>query len=326
MQHVSIELAEKMLIRFDGNKQRLNEFIDNCDKAMSLISKANEPVLFAIIETRITDNARALIRNRSFKSWSELKGHLIDIFSERRTMGQWQLELNSLRQNYNETVLSYSNKVENCYIKLLNSLDESLEDEARKACSQLLKNQALSVFICGLHKDISLIVKAQKPKDLETAIAIALSEEQETKSKNEIQKFQNLSSNKFQNLNKFCSICNKNNHNTNNCRFKSNSNTFQKPPNIRYMNNSNQNNNQNQKFQSHNLNNFTKICNYCKKKGHIISECRKREYNEKIRNQTQQNQNPKSPSSQPSINSLNFLKASEAAFPKSTIQFQAKSQ
>lgn len=110
MSHISIEVAERLLIRFDGNKQRLNEFIDNCDKALSLVSEANQVVLFAIIETKITDNARALIRNRSFKTWSELKTHLLDIFSEKRTMGQWQLELNSLKQGTNETVVSYSTR------------------------------------------------------------------------------------------------------------------------------------------------------------------------------------------------------------------------
>lgn len=326
---ISIELAEKMLIRFDGNKQKLHEFIDNCDKAHSLVNENNKNILFAIIETKITDNARALIRNRKFDEWKELKEHLLDIFSEKRTMGQWQLELNSLKQNNNESILEYSSKVETCYIKLINSLDGSLEEGAKKACIQLLKNQALSVFVSGLNKELALIVKSQKPSDLETAIALALSEEQELKSKFEIQKYQTLNT-------KYCSICKRNNHNTINCRFKPNNTIqFQKPqskPNIRYVNN-NQNQNSYKTFQNsqnfnHNSSSYTKFCNYCKRKGHLINECRKREYNERIRNQTQQTQNTKPSSLQnptSNINSLNIQSTSETAIPKSAIQFQAES-
>ncbi|KAF5270635.1 hypothetical protein FQA39_LY01373 [Lamprigera yunnana] len=172
-----------MLIKFDGNKEKLFEFVDNCNKAHSLVNVNKHNILFAIIETKITDHARALIRNRQFCNWKELKIHLLEIFSNKRTMGQWQLELNSLRQNSGETILLYSTKIENCYIKLINSLDDSLTGEALRACTNLLKMQSLNAFISGLHKDISILVKSQKPTDQESAVAIALSEEQERKSK-----------------------------------------------------------------------------------------------------------------------------------------------
>lgn len=128
-----------MLIRFDGNKSRLYKFINNCDKANSLVAPANRSILFAKIETKLTDIARILIRNRSFSNWLELKTHLLEQYSDRRTTGQWQLELNSCKQNSKENVRSYANKIENCYIKLLNSLNENLDPQSKIACVNLLK-------------------------------------------------------------------------------------------------------------------------------------------------------------------------------------------
>lgn len=289
---ITLELAEKMLIKFDGTKSKLHEFLDNCDKANQLIKPELKDILFAIIETKLTDNARAMVRNRSFEDWKGLKQHLLDIYSDKRTNGQWQLELNSCRQNFGESVASYSNKVENSYVKLLNTLDSDLSKEARSACINLLKTQALNVFITGLNKDLSLIVKANKPDSLETAIAVALSEEQELKSKIEINKYQNVNNSYA----KMCNFCNKPGHATFNCRYNQNryekrsqvnikqfqsNHSYSQRNNSHFQNNSQLPNHKNQKF-----------CNYCKKNGHIINECRKREYNNnknKNRNNQQEN-------------------------------------
>lgn len=87
-------------------------------------------MLFAIIETNLTNIARAFVRNRSFVSWEVLKTHLLEAYVENRKVGQWQLELNSCKQNFGEFVLSFANKVENCYIKLINCLDETLTGDS----------------------------------------------------------------------------------------------------------------------------------------------------------------------------------------------------
>lgn len=137
---------------------------------MNLLINVKKPelktILFAAIETKLTDKARAVTRNRSFPEWTDLNKFLLNAYAERRTERQWQLELHSLRQLSTENVMSFSNKVENCYIKLLNTLDSSLTTEAREACTSLLKNQALNVFIRGLHKDLSILVKSRNPDSL----------------------------------------------------------------------------------------------------------------------------------------------------------------
>ncbi|KAJ8938055.1 hypothetical protein NQ314_011622 [Rhamnusium bicolor] len=77
-----------------------------------MIKNEYKPILFATIETKLTDNARSVVRNRSFDDWESLKKSSIRYFySERRTIGQWQLELNSCKQNPGESVISFPNKV-----------------------------------------------------------------------------------------------------------------------------------------------------------------------------------------------------------------------
>lgn len=101
---ISLEMAERMLIKFDGNKNKLFEFLDNnCDKAMSLVDPQYKEILFKLIETKITDNARAVVRNREFPTWNAF----LDAFSEKIPIGQWQWE----------SVMSFANRVESCYIR-----------------------------------------------------------------------------------------------------------------------------------------------------------------------------------------------------------------
>lgn len=268
---VSLEIAEKLLIKFDGSKNKLYEFIDNCEKAISLVKPEFKNVLLSIIETKLTDKARAITRNRKFDEWNDLKSFLLDAYSEKRTEGQWQLELHSLRQIQGETVISFANKVENCYIKLINALDSDLSIDAKEACTKLIKNQSLNVFIRGLNKDLSLMVKSRNPDSLEKAISLALAEEQELISLQEMFKVN-------------CNICKKSNHSTSNCRYKN-----QPERNIRYFQNKNPNQNpQNydRNKQPHHFQSQQIFCRYCKKPGHLINECRKRQYNNNKKSQT----------------------------------------
>lgn len=283
--HISLEMAERMLVKYDGDKSKLHEFIDNCSMAMSLVQNTHKSILFKIILSKITDRARILIKNRNFETWASLKEYLLEGYSDRRTQGQWQLELHSCKQNPNEDVISFANKVENCYVKLLGSLDHTVSDEKREGYAELLQGQALSVFLMGLNRDISLIVKSRNPETLEDAIQLALNEEREIKSLREISKYQNVNSN----FTRHCTFCNKNGHTSFNCRNKPQTRTYSQN---RFTQNQNDNQRQNTNYnfnhvrhvETNNPNNQgKKICNYCKNIGHLIHECRKRQYNNNLK-------------------------------------------
>ncbi|XP_063908536.1 putative uncharacterized protein DDB_G0271606 [Zophobas morio] len=214
---LSLETAERMLIKFDGTRSLLYEFIDNCDTALESIDNNKKEILFSIIKTKLTGKARELTRSRQFTTWNSLKDHLVEIYADRRTQAQWQLELNSCKQRFNEDVSLYASRVENCCTELINSLSTTLTADAHKACVDLFKTQALNVFVAGLTKDLALLVKAQKPDSLEDAISIAINEEQEIRSKIEIQKFRSGSLS-----GQFCNFCRKSGHSITNCRNKFN--------------------------------------------------------------------------------------------------------
>jgi uncharacterized protein (UPF0212 family) len=210
--YIDISLAERMINRYDGNKSNLHVFLDNCNNAYSLLNPNFRLAFVSIALSKIDGNLRSTLLNRSFNSWIDLKNHLLETYSEKRTFAQWQLELNSCKQGHNENVLNYSNRIENCYIKLIKSLDQNLTKEAREANVELLKRQALNIFISGLNPQLHILLKSQKPNNFEEAISVAISEEQEIKSRHE------MTSKRYENNIKRCSKCNMNGHLAFQCR------------------------------------------------------------------------------------------------------------
>lgn len=245
--HIEIGLAERMLNEYDGNKANLHVFIDNCNNAYKLLNPLFKDAFISVVLSKIKGNVRSTLLNRSFGSWEDLKEHLLENHSEKRTFAQWQMELNSCRQGHNESIPSYSNRIENCYIRLIKSLDPKLSTEARKANTELLKNQALNIFINGLNPQLHILLKAQKPATFEEAVSIAISEEQEIKSRQE------MTSRHFDNKQKKCSQCQAIGHLGYQCR---------KNPIVRAM-------------QTDKVN-----CYNCNKTGHIARDCwHKQNYN-----------------------------------------------
>lgn len=83
-----IETAERCLIKFDRDRLKLREFIDNCEIALRLVSNENQMVIFAIIKSKITGKAKLLSQNREFDNWQALKQHLENTYSEKRSQAQ----------------------------------------------------------------------------------------------------------------------------------------------------------------------------------------------------------------------------------------------
>lgn len=116
---------------------------------------------------------------------------------------------------------------------MINSLDHTLEKGSRNACVNLIKNEALNIFLNGLNKDLTILVKSQRPDSLENAIAIALNEEQQLKSKLEMNQFHNRhtghqSSSQVFRTNSFCKYCKGSNHTIENCyKLKNKNSNFQ---------------------------------------------------------------------------------------------------
>ncbi|XP_049873827.1 uncharacterized protein LOC126372202 [Pectinophora gossypiella] len=242
--YINIGLAERMMNKYDGNKANLHAFIDNCNNAYSLLNPIYKIAFLSVVLSKIEGNIRSTLLNRSFTSWEGLRDHLLENYSEKRTFAQWQLELNSCKQGHNEPVLKYSSRVENCFIKLIKSLDPKLTKEAREANVELLKSQALNIFISGLIPQLHILLKSQKPSTFEEAVSIAISEEQEIKSRQEM----NFGPSSSLGI-KHCNNCNKTGHLSHQCR---------QQPIIRQMQANRD---------------MIPTCFNCQKKGHLAKEC-----------------------------------------------------
>lgn len=275
---ISVDTAIKLLIEFDGNrKELLHEFLENCELAIHSVAERNRNLMLNVIKTKIRGKAKSAIRFRNFDTWNELREFLEDIYTDKRSLSHLQLELNSCRQGRSEGVFSFSQRLE----KLLNSVTEiSIENKTAQVAEEivnLLKKQALNVFVEGLQHPLKLLIKARNLNDLETAIDVAVAEERSLLSDRECLKFFGYNKASSQASGKKCHICNKFGHLANSCYSKNTSSV--------------QNNANSSRFNGMVGNKVfaAKLeCFYCKKFGHTIAECRKRMFNEKKRNDTTQ--------------------------------------
>lgn len=133
----------------------------------------------------------------------------------------------------------------------------------------------MTIFINGLNNELSLIVKSQKPTSLEEAISVALAEEQQQKSKVEIQKFQYA--NEFSV--KYCTNCKKPGHSNFQCYNKQRY-FRQESNNVRQFIYNKQRLNYEQRTSRPTSQN---VCAYCKTIGHLINDCKKRDFNNQMR-------------------------------------------
>lgn len=162
MSHLKISILEKQLKTFTGKRENLSEFLNTCESALKLCAPDDKELLFQLIKMKLSGRAYNLTQHRTFDTWDQLKTHLIEVFSDKRSQGQWELELHSCRQNFNEDVMSYANRVETVLQKLIDSVIIGEENEIIKSAHErLLKTQAQHVFILGLKDPIATVVKAR---------------------------------------------------------------------------------------------------------------------------------------------------------------------
>lgn len=264
---ISLDTACKLLTQYDGSKREfVTEFIDNCSMTLSSVRPADRALLFRIIKTKLTGKARNMIKYREFLNFDALAEHLENIFSEKRSVPFWQLELNSTKQGPNEDVASYSNKIEKNLSNLIDASTAGKSPRDSELITKILNEQALNIFKQNLKEPLRLQVKARNPSSLEEAIDLARSEERELLGNSNSTKFFHYRTS-TNNDSIVCRNCNKKGHIARNC--------FSTKPNFNFKNNSGN---------RANVNAFNSInCHYCKRPGHKIADCRKRQFNEQAR-------------------------------------------
>lgn len=257
---IEINTLLKLVPCFDTNQnEQVYRFIRSCDSAFHLASTEQKSILLVYALNNITGVGAADVHSKTYDSWPDLKAYLIEKFSNVKTVSHLSLELQSMFQKPNETITEYFHRVDLCRSKIIEKLIAEISDNTLVGRKTTTEETALNVFINGLSTDIGTMLRTMNFVNLSEAGRFAMQEDK-------IRAMNTARQSLFQHsksLPNRLPLQHRSHHNTN--KILPNQNH---PPKF---NNPSQINN--------------KICNYCKFPGHVISECRKRQYNNNYQNQ-----------------------------------------
>lgn len=267
---IGLQDAIRMLPEsFDGrNIETLELFLEKCEFAVSCVIEAAIPKLLQAIQTRLVGKARQVVKYKTFRSWEELRELLKSNLEPQRTTPYLYLELYAMKQKPGEDVLTYAMRIEQLQNLLIEQETIDLNPEYSKAIERTITRQVIQVFMEGLG-ELKHYIKARNPDTLEKAIQAAREEERVRNSNRGAKQYlrdnnkTSKNSQQTQSIIGNCHNCGIRGHYAKFCRRKPQSNkeisttTDQTQPQAR-------------------INQI--VCNYCKKTGHKIAECRKRQY------------------------------------------------
>lgn len=250
---------------FDGNRLELHEFLSNCNNANKFADESQKEPLLAFIISRLTGNAKAQLRDKVVDSWEDLQQTLIQLYSDKKHYTQLMEELNTIKQFRNESVVSFYNRIENLTTRILNSLSGKTTAE-RQGRTETISELALQRFIYHSLPEISRFLRGRDFALISTALTSAMEEERalqmHVKDKFYTQPARNT---------KFCSICKKTNHTTNQC--------FKNKPRVIHQVNTSRHHTDNHKTPFY--------CEYCKKPYHTIEKCFKKQNDDRNKSKNQ---------------------------------------
>lgn len=253
MSELDLNILTKFIGTYDGSREKLSPFLNNCRNAINLASPLQTDILLKYILTRLEGKAETACAIKEFHKWSQLEEFLKTQFGDKKHYAYLLSELQDCRQGRNETISQYSLRVESCLAKLLTEINISIPTKKKDELAgrvAAMQDLALNVFMIGLHPQLSTVVRCRDPDTLNAAINIATSEEKIVGIT--FKKYNGSSSSNGNQIE----------------QRRQNVNMYSKP----------QFQTQGQ-FRPSASN--APICRYCKNIGHTIENCRKREYNNK---------------------------------------------
>lgn len=249
IEEIPLSIILKFIKPYDGSRERLNAFLNNCDNAHNLASTNQEDLVFKFILSQLEGKAEIACSIKDFDNWASLKEFLKNQFGERKHYAHLLTELQECRQQSNESVSQFSLRVETCLSQLITEITIS-NNKKSELVGRLatMEDLALNAFIMGLQPRISNMIRCKDPKSLNEAINMSISEEK-------IQQY-------FYKQNSYPKPRSE-------ATFRPNNKPQPRPSNDKPQ------------FQSQNVSRDAPFCRYCKRLGHVLENCRMREYNNK---------------------------------------------
>jgi hypothetical protein len=255
----------KFINKFDGSRDKLNAFINNCRSAIDFASQSQQFIILKYIISQLEGRAETACSIKDFETWEQLEEFLKSQFGERKHYAALLSDLQASRQANSESVNQFALRIESCLSKLLTEINISIPTKKKGELAgrvAAMQDLALHTFVIGLNPQLSTVVRCRDPETLNEAINFATSEEK-----------------------------------INQTTLRSRSLPFHNFNQARTPNRQIPNGNQNRIFPPHGMNVAPRpnplVCRYCKIPGHTIEVCRKRQFNNRFGAQNQNfNQRP----------------------------------
>lgn len=138
MSEIDLNVRIKFIGTFDGSRETLIPFLNNCRNAINLASISQQDILFKYILSRLTGNAESVCAIKQFTKWSQLEDFLKTQLGDKKHYVHLLADLQSCKQNQNENVRQYSLRIESCLSKLLSEMNISIPTKKKDELSILL--------------------------------------------------------------------------------------------------------------------------------------------------------------------------------------------
>lgn len=297
---LEINTLLKLIPTFDTTQpQQIYRFIRSCESAFKLADKDQTHILLVYALNNITGSSASDIHCKQYDSWYELKSFLIEKFANVKTISHLNLELQSMFQKPGESLVDYYHRVDLNRSKLIEKLNTEINDKTIHGRIATAEETALSVFINGLNSEIGTMLRTKGFSNLNEAGQFAIQEDK-IRAMNATRQLL-LKANTSNNITNLRSIQRP---------------SIPKPPYQHYKQTSYHNQMSQNTLTSQTV---PKVCSYCKNIGHLISDCRKRIYNNSIRTKQHPQPEQRAIMAPPArINNLNFEATSEQSSPLET--------
>lgn len=205
---VAVSDLIKVIPTFEGNMKKYDEFINTCDTYDRIANAATKPLVLDIVKGKIIGEALAHTRPLDeYADWATLRAHLNKQLKRPVTFEYAQQDLNSIFQKKDETISDYAARVKE-KLRKLNEASQTLTDnaEAMTVVRKANEKGAIAKFGHNIRdQSVRILVTAAAKPTLHECILFATQAEL-------MQKSVNI---------KNCTICGKDNHETSECRKKS---------------------------------------------------------------------------------------------------------
>lgn len=213
-----------MIPEFGGSDgKKVFEFVEKVDNIFRVVDPNQIELLNILILNKLTNDAEQLIRNQRPGNWQDIRRILLDHFATRKSVNKRIGDLVVCIQG-SKSVSKFAGELQGICTGIRHAAREENMDV------EFVQNLLLKTFLDGLNREISLIVRAQKPENFQNALRLAIETEAEITPRY---------------IKKYCSYCKRETHNTKDCRFnqKTNRTFFVNETNQVVQNNQKQNGN-----------------------------------------------------------------------------------